>query len=136
MRTPLGETHDAGYRSRNFAIAGRLLRQVFTAFGSELIEPSAPVVGRHTPLTFDPTIQFKALKSGIKRTLFDPQEVVGQLLDELRKRIPMQMTSQQYFQNQHIQRPRQKIGFRSVCSHRLSDYMTDASSLGLPALRK
>jgi hypothetical protein len=47
------------------------------------------------------------------------------LLDELPDRIPVQMTSHQYFKNQHVQSPRQKIGPRFVCSHRLSDYTTD-----------
>ena len=79
---------------------------MFAAVGSQLIETSAPIVGREAPLTLDPAIQLKPLKSRIKRAFFDPQQIVRQLLNQLRDRVPMKMAPHQYFENKHVQRAR------------------------------
>src|SRR5258708_37457459 len=75
----------------DLAVTGRLLGEVFAAVGSQLIETSAPLVSRAAPLALDPAIQLKALESRVKRAFFDAQQIVGQLLNQLRDRIPMQM---------------------------------------------
>jgi hypothetical protein len=36
----------------------------------------------------------------------------------------MQMAPHQYLEDQHVERARQKVGFRFPGSHRLSDYRT------------
>src|SRR5882672_10528945 len=97
---------------------------MFTAVGRELIETRAPVVGREAPLTLDPAIQLKPLEGRVKRAFFDAQQIVGQLLNQLRDRIPMQMAPHQYLENEHVQRARQKVGLRFLGSHRRSDYRT------------
>jgi hypothetical protein len=48
----------------------------------------------------------------------------------------MQMALQQYFEDQHVQGSGQKISFRFVCSHRLSDYIADTSLPGFLAWSK
>ncbi len=101
-------------------VTGRLLSQMFTAVRSQLVETSPPVVGRQAPLTLDPAIQLEPLESRIKRAFFDAQQIVGQLLNQLRDRIAMQMAAHQYFENEHVQRARQKVGFRFFGSHRQS----------------
>jgi hypothetical protein len=55
----------------------------------DLIETSASIIGRNTPLTLYPAVQFEALESWIKRAFFNPQQIVGQLLDQLCDGIPM-----------------------------------------------
>ena len=81
------------------------------AVASQLIETSASVVGREAPLALDPAIQLKPLQGWLKSAFFDAQQIVGQLLNQLRDRIPMAV---------------QKIGPRLLGSHRQSDYMTTA----------
>ncbi|SPE25188.1 hypothetical protein SBA6_100006 [Candidatus Sulfopaludibacter sp. SbA6] len=124
------EPHYARYRADGQTVTRGLLSQMFAAVGSELIETSAPVVGREAPLTLDPAIQLKPLESRVKRTFFDAQQIVGQLLNELRDGIPMQMAPHQYFENEHVQRAGQKVGLRFLCSHRQSDYRTTDFSSG------
>src|SRR6202023_4438321 len=106
----------------DLAVTGRLLGEMFAAVGSQLIETSAPVVGREAPLALDPAIQLKPLESRIKRAFFDAQQIVGQLLNQLRDRIPMQMAPHQYLENEHVQRARQKAGLRFLGSCWRSDY--------------
>src|SRR5712692_3868774 len=98
---------------------------MFTTVGSDLIETSAPVVGRQTPLPFDPAIEFQPLESRVERSFFHPQQIVGQLLNKLSNGITMQMAPRQSFENNHVQSDRQKIGLRFLYSHRSSDYRTN-----------
>src|SRR6185312_776811 len=126
----LGEPHDAGHCSRNLSITRRLLDQMLTALGSELIETSAPIIGREAPLALDPAIQLKPLESRVKRAFFDAQQIVGQLLNQLRNRISMQMAPHQYLENEHVQRARQKVGLRFLGSHRQSDCRTTEFLVG------
>src|SRR5262249_34880312 len=80
----LSNFHDAGHRAGDLGVAGRLGGEVFAAVGSQLVEASAAVVGRETPLALDPAIQFKPLESGVEGAFFDAEQVVGQLVNELR----------------------------------------------------
>ena len=70
---------------------------MFAAVGSQLIETSAAVVGRQAPLALDPAIQLQALESRVERAFFHPQQIVGQLLNQLRDGIAMQMAAQSVF---------------------------------------
>src|SRR3954447_2622717 len=94
----LSKPHNAGHRAGDLAVTGRLAGEVFAAVGSQLIETSAPVVGREAPLALDPAIQLKPLEGRIKRAFFDAQQIVGQLLNQLSDRIPMQMAPHQYLE--------------------------------------
>ena len=98
----LSKPHNPGHRAGDLAVTGRLLGEMFAAIGSQLIETSAPVVGGDAPLPLDPAIQFQPLKSRVKRAFFDAQQIVGQLLNQLRDRIPVQMAPQQYLQYEHV----------------------------------
>jgi len=58
----------------------KIKTEVFAAAGGQLIETSAAVVGRKTPLPLDPAIQLKPLEGRVKRAFFDAQQIAGQLL--------------------------------------------------------
>src|SRR5208282_3835179 len=80
----LSEPHNPSDRARYPAVARRLLHQLFSPIGRQFIEASAPIIRRQAPFAGDPSIQFEPLEGGIERALLHPQEVVGQLLDQLR----------------------------------------------------
>src|SRR5580658_3655871 len=116
----LCESHNSGHRTSDLAVTRRLPIQMFTPLGSQLVEASAPVVGRKAPLALDPAIQLQPLQSRVKRAFFHSQQVVGQLLYQLSNRIAMEMASHQYFESEHVQCSRQKVGLWFLRSHRLS----------------
>jgi hypothetical protein len=103
---------------------------MFPAVRRERVEASPAITGRQTPLPFDPAIEFQPLESRVERSFFHPQQIVGQLLNQLSNGITMQMAAGQYFEDHHVQRARQKIGLRFLCSHRRTDHQTEEFRAG------
>jgi hypothetical protein len=58
------------------------------------------------PLARNPSIQFETLQRRVERALLHPQQIVGQLLDQLRDRVCVQMAVHQYLEYQHVERTR------------------------------
>src|SRR6266540_113049 len=86
-RRPRNNHHPAYANRRTFPTAWvrrshfSLVAQSLLAGASEPIEPCAPVVGGGLPLGGDPTSLLHAVECRIQRPFFNPQAIVGDLLN-------------------------------------------------------
>src|ERR1700722_3081788 len=77
-RVSLSEPHNPRYRAGHLPVARGLRVEMFPAVGRERVEAGATIIGRQTPLPFDPAIEFQPLESGVERSFFYLQEIVRQ----------------------------------------------------------
>jgi hypothetical protein len=91
---------------------------LLSPIGRQFVEASPPIIRRQAPLARNPSIQFEPLQRRIERALLHPQQIVGQLLDQLRDRVSVQMAAHQYLEYQHVERTRQQVALFFRHSHR------------------
>src|SRR5437899_1755376 len=79
-----------------------------------------PVIGRLAPLGFDQPIQFQAMQRGIKRSFFDAQHFLRDLLNGLRDAVSVHGPTRERFQDKHLQRALDQLAIRPLflSSHR------------------
>src|ERR1700734_2185107 len=76
---------------------------------SQPVVLGAPVVGRLAPFGINPAVELQAVERWIQRALFDAEDFVGCLFDDLGDSIAVLRASGQRFQNEHVERALDKF---------------------------
>src|SRR6185437_403297 len=75
------------------------------------------------PFRLEPVTIFQPMKSRIKRSLLHLKDVFRYLLDALRDGVAVDWTQSKHLEDQHVQCPFEKLGFRVHSSHKSKSYI-------------
>src|ERR1700723_417189 len=89
----------------------QLHSQLFPARRGQRVVARPPFRLRFLPLRLHPPLQQQTLQSGIQRSLFDRQQIVGETLDGQRDPVAVQRRARKRLQDQHVQRSGHQVGF-------------------------
>src|ERR1041385_137801 len=89
----------------------RLFAQPFPAFASELIIFRAPIIIRLVPLGLEQPLPDEPKQGGIKRALFNEKRSLGNLADPEKNAVAVERPERNGFQNEEVERARQKFSF-------------------------
>jgi hypothetical protein len=87
-------------------------RELLASGGRQFVIARLAIVVRYSPFSFDPPLRFQTIERGVKRTLFDTQNIFRYLLDPVRYRQPMSCIVLERFEDQHVERSVNEVGFR------------------------
>ena len=93
--------------------------ETLTTSSGEPVQARTPVVRRRLPLGGDPTCLFHAVEGRIQRPFFDPQRVVGNVVNMRGNTVAVMRTTAQGLEHEEVQRPLQDIGCFRSASHDL-----------------
>ncbi len=88
-----------------------LARQLLAALGRQFVKLSLPAVVGLAPLRCEPPSFFQAMQRRVQRALLHLQHFLGDLPDSLRNPVAVYRSELNNFQDQHIQRALQQVGF-------------------------
>src|SRR5262245_43899982 len=113
----LRRAHHAGDGCREPIPVGALLLELPAPEARQRIEARvAAGVGRR-PRRAEPAALLEAMQRRIERPLLHLHDVAGHLLQPPRDRVAVDRTERDDFQDQHVERALQEVGFRAVCRH-------------------
>ena len=84
---------------------------LFAARRGQFVVARPAIVIGHAPLRLDPTLRFQTIERGIKRTLFNVQNILRHLLNAIGDREPVPRIMLERLQDQHVERAVNEVRF-------------------------
>src|ERR1700722_13640441 len=108
-RSGLLELYYAGDGCGQAVPVSRLFLKLLPPQPGQRIKLGATIIFTRLPLSRDPTLLFQFVQRRVERSVTDLQHIAGDLLQTLADGPAIEGLQRQYFQDQHIQGPLDKV---------------------------